>query len=93
MVGGQTTNIPLKINTAGVIPIIFAQSIMQFPVIISTLVGYQGTGAWAQILRFLNSGNWCKPSEPVYSIGLVVYIVLVIFFAYFYTSITLILWK
>ena len=88
MVGGQTTNIPLKINTAGVIPIIFAQSIMQFPVIISTLVGYQGTGAWAQILRFLNSGNWCKPSEPVYSIGLVVYIVLVIFFAYFYTSIT-----
>lgn len=88
MVGGQTTNIPLKINTAGVIPIIFAQSIMQFPVIISTLVGYQGTGAWAQILRFLNSGNWCKPSEPVYSIGLVVYIVLLIFFAYFYTSIT-----
>ena len=88
MVGGQTTNIPLKINTAGVIPIIFAQSIMQFPVIISTLVGYQGTGVWAQILRFLNSGNWCKPSEPVYSIGLVVYIVLVIFFAYFYTSIT-----
>ncbi len=88
MVGGQTTNIPLKINTAGVIPIIFAQSILQFPVIISTLVGYQGTGVWAQILRFLNSGNWCKPSEPVYSIGLVVYIVLVIFFAYFYTSIT-----
>lgn len=88
MVGGQTTNIPLKINTAGVIPIIFAQSIMQFPVIISTLVGYQGTGVWTQILRFLNSGNWCKPSEPVYSIGLVVYIVLVIFFAYFYTSIT-----
>ncbi len=88
MVGGQTTNIPLKINTAGVIPIIFAQSIMQFPVIISTLVGHQGTGVWAQILRFLNSGNWCKPSEPVYSIGLVVYIVLVIFFAYFYTSIT-----
>lgn len=88
MVGGQTTNIPLKINTAGVIPIIFAQSIMQFPVIISTLVDYQGTGVWTQILRFLNSGNWCKPSEPVYSIGLVVYIVLVIFFAYFYTSIT-----
>ena len=88
MVGGQTTNIPLKINTAGVIPIIFAQSIMQFPVIISTLVGYQGNGVWAKILRFLNSGNWCKPSEPVYSIGLVVYIVLVIFFAYFYTSIT-----
>lgn len=88
MVGGQTATIPLKINTAGVIPIIFAQSIMQFPIIVCTLVGYNGTGIWSKVLRFLNSGNWCKPSEPVYSIGLVIYIVLVIFFAYFYTSIT-----
>ena len=88
MVGGQTATIPLRINTAGVIPIIFAQSIMQFPIIVCTLVGYNGTGIWSKVLRFLNSGNWCKPSEPVYSIGLVIYIVLVIFFAYFYTSIT-----
>lgn len=88
MVGGQTSNIPLKVNTAGVIPIIFAQSIMQMPLMICTFVGYQGTGVWNHILRGLNSGNWCKPSEPVYSIGLLVYIVLVIFFAYFYTSIT-----
>jgi len=88
MVGGQTTHIPLKINTAGVIPIIFAQSIMQLPIIISTFVGYNGTGVWSKILRFLNSGNWCKLTEPIYTIGLLVYIVLVIFFAYFYTSIT-----
>ena len=88
MVGGQTSNIPLKVNTAGVIPIIFAQSIMQMPLMICTFVGYQGAGVWNHILRGLNSGNWCKPSEPVYSIGLLVYIVLVIFFAYFYTSIT-----
>ncbi len=88
MVGGQTSNIPLKVNTAGVIPIIFAQSIMQMPVMICSFVGYQGTGVWAHILRGLSSNNWCKPSEPVYSIGLLVYVVLVIFFAYFYTSIT-----
>lgn len=88
MVGGQTTNIPLKINTAGVIPIIFASSIMQLPIIICSLLGYQGTGVWAEILKGLNSSNWCKPSQLIYSIGLVVYIVLVIFFAYFYTSIT-----
>ena len=36
----------------------------------------------------MNSSNWCKPSAPLYSIGLVVYVVLVIFFAYFYTSVT-----
>lgn len=90
MVGGQTSNIPLKVNTAGVIPIIFASSIMQLPIIISSFAKYNGTGVWAQILKALNSGYWCKftSGQWYYSIGLVVYIVLVIFFAYFYTSIT-----
>ena len=88
MVGGQTTNIPLKVNTSGVIPIIFASSLMQLPLIVSSLFNYQGTGAGVEVLKALNSSNWCKPSQPVYSIGLLIYIVLVIFFAYFYTSIT-----
>ena len=87
--GGQSTNIPLKVNTAGVIPVIFAQSIMEFPVVIATLLGKgNGTGIGSQILRCLSQGNWCNPAEPVYSIGLVIYLVLVIAFAYFYTSIT-----
>ena len=86
--GGQSSAIPLKINTAGVIPIIFASSLMQFPIVICQLVGYQGTGVWGEILKGLNSNNWCNPDIPVYSIGLLVYIVLVVFFAYFYTSIT-----
>jgi preprotein translocase subunit SecY len=89
MVGGQSTHIPLKVNTAGVIPIIFASSLMQFPVVITSLIGTnQGTGIGAKILKGLTSSNWCNPEEPAYSIGLLVYIVLVIFFAYFYTSIT-----
>ena len=88
MVGGQTSSIPLKINTAGVIPIIFASSLMQLPVIVCSFFGYSGTGVWAHILRGLSSSNWCNPSEPVYSIGLIVYVALVVFFAYFYTSIT-----
>ncbi len=83
MVGGQSTNIPLKVNTAGVIPVIFASSIMQFPVIICSLLGYSGTGVWRHILNGLSSNNWCNPSQPVYSIGLVIYIVLVIFFRLF----------
>ena len=88
LVGGQASSIPLKVNTAGVIPIIFASSILQFPIIIASLVGYQGTGVWAEILKGLNSGNWCNPNSPIYSIGLLVYVVMVVFFAYFYTSIT-----
>lgn len=88
IVGGQTSNIPLKVNTSGVIPVIFASSLMQFPIIICSFFGYSGTGIWAEILKGLNSSNWCNPSQPIYSIGLLVYIVLIVFFAYFYTSIT-----
>ena len=88
-VGGQSTHIPLKVNTAGVIPIIFAQSIMQFPVIIATIMGKgNGTGIGSKILHGWSQSYWCDPENPIYSIGLLVYIVLVIAFAYFYTSIT-----
>ena len=89
VMGGQSSSIPLKVNTAGVIPIIFASSLMSFPVIIMTLMGKTGgKGIGGHILKALTSNNWFNPSEPVYSIGLIVYILLVIFFAYFYTSIT-----
>ena len=88
-VGGQSTHIPLKVNTGGVIPVIFAQSLMQFPVVIASLLGKgNGTGIGSKILKGLSQSNWCDRSEPIYSIGLVVYIVLIIAFAYFYTSIT-----
>lgn len=87
--GGQSTHIPLKVNTAGVIPIIFASSLMQTPVVIATFLGKgDGTGIGSQILRALNSNNWCDPDNLIYSIGLIFYIILTIFFAYFYTSIT-----
>ena len=88
MVGGQMTFLPLKVNTAGVIPIIFASSLMQTPIIISTLAGYNGNGVWRQVLNGLNQDYWCNPNQLVYSIGLLVYIVLTVFFAYFYTSLT-----
>ena len=88
MVGGQSSNIPLKVNTAGVIPIIFASSLFQLPLVVCTLFGVNPTGFWGEILNGMNSSNWCKPSAPLYSIGLVIYVALVIFFAYFYTSVT-----
>lgn len=88
MVGGQTSNIPLKVNTSGVIPVIFAQSILTLPLYISSFAGYKGTGVWAEVLKYLNSTYWCRPDQLRYSIGLLVYIGLIIFFAYFYTSIT-----
>ena len=88
-VGGQSTHIPLKVNTGGVIPVIFAQSLLQTPVIIAAILGKgNGTGIGSKILKGMSQSNWCNPEEPIYSIGLVVYILLIIAFAYFYTQIT-----
>ena len=87
--GGQSTHIPLRINTAGVIPIIFSSSLMQFPIVIASFLGKDnGKGIGGEILRGMNQGNWCNPEQLKYSWGLVVYILLTVFFAYFYTSIT-----
>ncbi len=89
MYGGRTSNIPLKVNTAGVIPIIFSSSLMQFPIIIASFLGKdQGGGIGGEILNGLNQSNWCNPEQIKYTWGLIVYIILTVFFAYFYTSIT-----
>ena len=88
MVGGNTSAIPLKVNTSGVIPVIFASSLLQLPVVICNFFNVRTSGVWSHILRGFSSSNWVDPDAPLYSIGLLVYIALVIFFAYFYTSIT-----
>ncbi|MEG1143933.1 MAG: preprotein translocase subunit SecY [Clostridium sp.] len=88
MVGGQSTNIPLKVNTAGVIPVIFASSLMSFPVVIAEFFQVDYTTIGGKILRALNSGSWFHTEYPVYTIGMVLYIALIVIFAYFYTSIT-----
>lgn len=84
-VGGQSSYIPLKVNTAGVMPIIFASSVMQFPVVITQLFFSSKSYEWT---RYLSSSYWCRIDAPKYSLGLLLYIVLVVIFAYFYTSIT-----
>ena len=88
MVGGQSSNIPLKVNTANVMPVIFASSIMSFPVVISQFFAVNPNTVWGKILAVLNSSNWFVPERPKYSIGVIIYVALVIIFAYFYTSIT-----
>jgi len=88
LVGGQQSKIPLKVNTAGVIPIIFASSIMQFPIMLQNVLKYENNGFIGKALTSLNSSTWFDASHPKRSIGLLIYIILVILFAYFYTSIT-----
>ena len=94
--GGQSSHIPLKVNTAGVIPVIFAGSLFSMPIVIAGFAGIKpqsGAGATLaqKFLKVLNQNSWCNLSsfgEFKYTLGLVIYILLLIFFAYFYTSIT-----
>ena len=92
-VGGQSTFIPIKVNTAGVIPVIFAMSLLQFPIIISSFFGVTGdrTTVWRKILYLFSQQNWFKIdswAEFGYTAGALIYIALILFFAYFYTAIT-----
>lgn len=74
--GGQSTNIPLRVNTAGVMPIIFAQSLMFIP---STIATFVGDVEWLQsAMRIFNVDHWFY---------WIVYGLLIIFFTYFYTAI------
>jgi preprotein translocase subunit SecY len=75
---GGTTYLPLKVNMAGVIPIIFASSLLIFPVILSQFAGGDPDSVMARIANFFN------PGDPPY---LVLYALLVLMFTYFYTAV------
>jgi preprotein translocase subunit SecY len=76
--GGQSTHIPLRVNTAGVIPIIFAQSVLMFPQTITTFFKNS---------EFMHAvSSWLSPGALLYT---VLYVLLIVFFAYFYTAIVL----
>ncbi len=74
--GGQTTHLPLKVNTAGVIPPIFASSLIIFPATIAQFLNVPA-------LRWVT--DWLRPATVVYE---VIYVALIIFFCYFYTAVT-----
>jgi len=78
MYGGTSTYIPLKVNQAGVIPIIFASSVLYFPALVSTIIPYKA-------LNDFLSRNVENQASPIY---IVLYGLLIIFFTYFYTAIT-----
>lgn len=78
MYGGESTHMPLKLNTSGVIPPIFASSILLFPLTIASFNAGDGTGIMQIISTYLAHG------QPLY---IVMYVALIVFFCFFYTSI------
>jgi preprotein translocase subunit SecY len=79
MYGAQSTYIPFKINPSGVIPVIFASSILTFPIQIAS--GLAADVRWLQSLQ-----RWLRPDGAPY---IIIYTLLIIFFAYFYTQVSL----
>lgn len=77
--GGQSTHIPIRVNTAGVIPVIFASSIIMFPQTILMFAGGRG-GIIEQVAQMLVPGQW---------LYVVVNVVMIVFFTYFYTAVVL----
>ena len=78
MVGGQSSHLPLKLNMAGVIPPIFASSIILFPTSLGAMAGGAGGVGWLQ-----NITQWVSPGQPLY---VAMYAVLIMFFCFFYTA-------
>lgn len=76
--GGNSTNLPIRVNMAGVIPIIFAVSLISFPSIITSFFTANPTGWWGKVL------NWLSTSHPF---GAVLYALLIIAFTFFYAQI------
>jgi preprotein translocase subunit SecY len=81
MYGGQSTYIPMKVNTGGVIPIIFASSVLYFPVLLSNVLPSHG---WGQTMQNFINRHLVQPSDGIY---IVLYGLLIIGFAYFYAAI------
>lgn len=81
--GGQSTHIPLRVNTAGVIPVIFASSLLQFPAIVTSFFNSNPDGWWGTVLNWLSYTSL----ELNYGFAALLYVLLIIAFAYFYTAI------
>jgi preprotein translocase subunit SecY len=83
MYGGQSTYIPLKVNQSGVIPIIFASSVLYLPLLVTQILP-SGEGSWGVKAQNWINDNLVQPNSPFY---IVTYGLLIIGFAYFYTAI------
>ena len=85
----ETGLIPVKVGISGVMPVIFASSLMAIPQLIAAIAGKgYGSGLSKIVLNMMSQKNWFDNDNPVYGLGLLVYLALIVFFAYFYLPIT-----
>lgn len=86
---GERSHIPVKVNLAGVAPVIFTSSVLSFPQLLLSVLGKQKQSGIAGFLLAASSqNNWFSKYHPEYTIGFLIYAFLLLFFSFFYVSIT-----
>lgn len=88
MSGANDNVMPLKLNMSGIMPVIFASSIMSLPVLFVQFLKIEEDSVWSKIAECFNQGNWFNPSNPLPTVGVLLFILLIFFFSYFYTMIS-----
>ena len=88
MSGANNNELPLKLNMSGVMPIIFASSIMSTPSLIASILHLDATNWFAQFAMAFNQNNWFQLDNPIYSLGILAFIPLVYAFSAFYMNLS-----
>lgn len=85
----ETGQIPIKVSISGVMSVIFASSVMAIPQLVATIAGKgYGSGISKIFLNMMSQKNWFDNENPIYGVGLLIYLALIVFFAFFYLPIT-----
>lgn len=76
-------NIPMSVNIANVLPVIYASTLVAIPLLIQTFTGFEASGKLAIVFEIFDSSNWYMPTKWYHPIGLVIYILLIVVFGFF----------
>lgn len=86
-VAGSDSTFPIPLLTCSVMPVIFAGSMMSFPILVAQFVPKLQEGLIGKVIRALNTSMWFRPDMPKYTVGAALYLILTILFTYFYLDI------
>ena len=82
-VAGSDSTFPIPLLTCSVMPVIFAGSMMSFPILVAQFVPKLQEGLIGKVIRALNTSMWFRPDMPKYTVGAALYLILTILFTYF----------
>ena len=84
---GNTSTMPIPFLTCSVMPVIFTSSILSIPLLLARIFPSIQNGLAGKLVNACSQGNWFQPEYPLYSLGIIPYVSLTVFFAYFYLAI------